>query len=69
MPTQRVDDLGALTNEEIARPEYYSCRLLRLALHGHEPHGRSLGGFADCLGIGHIVLLAFDERLHIGRWN
>ena len=37
-------------------------RLLRLALHGDEPHGRPLGGFADCLGVG-VVLLPLDERL------
>src|SRR5215203_4371690 len=60
-------DLGALPDEEIARPEDHGRRLLRLALHGDEPHGRTLGGFADCLGVGHVVLLPLDERLHVGR--
>src|SRR5829696_7724329 len=56
-------DLGALPDEEIARPEDHGRRLLRLALHGDEPHDRPLGGFADCLGVGHVVLLPLDERL------
>src|SRR5215217_1904163 len=58
-------DLGALPDEvpdeEIARPEDHGRGLLRLALHGDEPHGRPLGGVADCLGIGHVVLLPLDE--------
>lgn len=40
-----------------------------LALHEHEPHRRTLGGLADRLGIGGIVLLALDERLDLGGWD
>src|SRR5512133_2307694 len=29
--------------------------------------GRALGGLADRLRIGHVVLLALDERLHVRR--
>ena len=36
------------------------------ALHGHEAHGRALSGFVDRLGVGHVVLLALDERRHVG---
>ncbi len=67
MTAQGVDDLGALADQQIARPEDHGRGLLRLALHGDEPHGRALGGLADRLGIGHVVLLPLDERLHVGR--
>src|SRR3954471_4164769 len=67
MTAQRVDDLGALTDQEVARSEDHGRSLLRLALHGHEPHRWTLGCFADRLSIGHIVLLAFNERLHVRR--
>ena len=63
MPAQSVDGLGALADEEVSGPEDHGGRLLRLALHGHEAHGRPLGGLADRLGIRHVVLLALDERL------
>src|SRR3954470_11775178 len=67
MTAQRVDDLGALTDQEVARSEDHGRSLLRLALHGHEPHRWTLGCFADRLSIGHIVLLAFNQRLHVRR--
>ena len=66
-PAQSVDGLGTLADEEVSGPEDHGGRLLRLALYGHEAHGRPLGGFADRLGIRHVVLLALDERLHVGR--
>src|SRR5918993_2516429 len=66
MSTQGVDDLGALADKEVTRPEDHGRSLLRLTLHGHKAHGRTLGGFADRLGIGHVGLLALDERLHVG---
>ena len=40
-----------------------------LTLHRHEAHRRALRRLADGLGIGSIILLALDERLHIGGWN
>ena len=67
MPAQGVDGLRSLADEQIAGAEHHGGRLLRLALHGHEAHGRPLGGLADRLGIRHVVLLALDERLHVGR--
>src|SRR3954453_10024214 len=67
MTAQRVDDLAPLTDEEVAGSKDHGRSLLRLALHGHEPHCWTLGCFADRLSIGHIVLLAFNERLHVRR--
>ena len=64
---KRVDELGPLPHEQIARSEYRGAGLLLLALHSHKPHVRSLGRLADRLRIGGIVLLPFDERLHISR--
>jgi hypothetical protein len=67
VPAQRVDDLGALADEQIARPEDHSRCLLSLALDGHEAHGRALGDSANRLSVGRIVLLPLDERLDVGR--
>ncbi len=39
---------------------------MRLALHRHEAHAWPLGGFADCLGIGRVVLLPLHEWLDVG---
>jgi hypothetical protein len=67
MPAQGIDDLGPLPHQEIARPEHESCGLGLLAFGSHEAHGRALGGLADRLGIGGIVLLPLDERLDVRR--
>jgi len=46
--------------------EHQAALLLgRLGL--HEPHVSPGDRFADCLGVGGIVLLPLDVRLHIGR--
>jgi hypothetical protein len=39
---------------------------LLFALHGHEPHARTLCCFADRLGIDRVILLPLHERLYIG---
>src|SRR3954463_5381954 len=64
---QRVDGLGALANQKIPRAEHDGGGLLVRAFEGHKAHGRALGGLADGLRIGHVVLLALDERLHVRR--
>src|ERR671911_2293934 len=67
MTTQGVDRLRSLANQQIAGAEHHGCRLRLFTLHGDKAHGRALGGLADRLGIRHVVLLALDERLYIGR--
>lgn len=58
MGPQCVDRLGAIRHHR---------RLLGLALHRHKPHGRARRCLCDRLRIGHVVFLAFQERLRVGR--
>jgi hypothetical protein len=73
MSSQGVDDLSSLphqefaAHQEIAGPEHESGGLRLLALGRHEAHGRALGRLADRLSIHCIVLLPFDERLHVSQ--
>src|SRR5208282_2549556 len=46
--------------------EHQAALLLR-CLGLHEPHVRPGHRFADCLGVGGIVLLPLDVWLHVGR--
>jgi len=41
--------------------------LLRGTLHGHEPHRRPERGFTDRFRVGSVILLQFDEGLHVRR--
>jgi hypothetical protein len=52
--------------QQVTGSKYQTRRLLLFALHGHEPHARSLSGFADGLGIDRVVLLPLHERFYIG---
>jgi hypothetical protein len=45
------DRVGALAHRKIPRPAGHAGRLLRLRLHGHEPHGRPRRGFGDGLRV------------------
>src|SRR5215210_3810820 len=65
--TERIDGLGALANQQVPRAEHDGCGLLVRALEGYKAHGGALSGLADRLGIGHVVLLSLDERLHVRR--
>ena len=56
-------------HQRIASQEHDPARLLFLALDRHKPHCGPLCCLADSFGIGRIVLLAFDERLDVGRWD
>jgi hypothetical protein len=66
MAANRIDDLGPLTDKKMSA-KHNGGGLLLLALHRHETHGRSLCGLSDRFRIGRIVLLPFDERLHVVR--
>lgn len=50
-----IDRLGPLANHKIADAEHNGRGLLLFALHGHEPHGRPLGRFADRFRVSWIV--------------
>ena len=47
----------------------HGARLLFLRFHRDEAHGRPARRLADRLRVGRVVLLAFDERLDVGRRN
>ena len=64
--TKRVDQLGALTHQQIPRAKHCRQRLLCLALDCDEPHRRALCDLADRFRVARVVLLPFDERLDVG---
>src|SRR3954452_20432996 len=64
---ERVDGLGALANQQVPRAKHDGGGLLVRALEGNKAHSGTLGGLADRLRIGHVVLLSLDERLHVRR--
>lgn len=67
MTPDRVDQLRALSDQQVTRAEHHPRRLLLLALDRDEAHVRALRGLANRFGIGGIVLLTLYERLHISR--
>src|SRR4051812_34731472 len=64
---ERVDGLGALANQQVPRAKHDGGGLLVRALEGNKAHSGPLSGLADRFGIGHVVLLSLDERLHVRR--
>src|SRR3954447_8329523 len=67
VPAERVDGLGALANQQVPRAKHDGGGLLVRAFEGHKAHSGPLSGLADRFGIGHVVLLPLDERLHVRR--
>ena len=67
MSTDRIDHGGLLADKEMARAMQHQATLLLGGLGLDKPHVGPGDCFADRLGIGGIVLMAFDIRLHIGR--
>ena len=65
MRAQGVDQLRALTHQQVAYPVLHQPPLLLYGLDRDEPHGRAPHRLADRLGIGGIVLVALDVSLHI----
>src|SRR5687767_784115 len=65
MPAQSVDDLVSLAHQQISGFEYHGRGLLLLTFDRDKAHGRPLSGLANGLGVGRIVLLPFNEWLHI----
>jgi hypothetical protein len=65
MTAHRVDQSGALTNQDLTHLQDHALSLLRHEFHRHEMHARTPGGFADRFGVVAIVFAAFD----IGFWH
>src|SRR5262245_57119389 len=61
------DDRILLAHEEVARTMQHEAALLFCRLGLDKPHVWSNNRFADRLGIGGIVLLAFEVGLHVRR--
>ena len=66
---QRVDRLGALAHQQIARTVLHQLTLLLGQLDPHETHGRAPHRLTDRLGVGGIVLVALDVGLHVFCWH
>src|SRR4051795_91005 len=69
MTTERVNQLRALPDQKIPRPEQHGARLLFLALDRDKAHCRSTGSLSDRFRVGRIILLALDERFDVGGWD
>src|SRR5436190_24402918 len=67
MGADRIDHRGLLADEEMARPMEHQAALLLECLVLDEPHVCPRDRLADSLGVGSIVLLPLDVRLHVGR--
>ena len=63
MAAQRVDRLGPLAHQEIARAEQHAPSLLLGGLHCHKGHGRARRCLADRLRVRCIILLPLVVRL------
>src|SRR5690349_18805026 len=69
MTAERVNQLRALPDQKIPRPEQHGVRLLSLGLNRDKTHRRSTCSLRDRFRVGRIVLLALDERFDIGGWD
>ena len=60
---------GAVLRKKLRRTQVLGFfeALGLFALHRHEAHRRTLCSFANRLGVGGVILLPFDEGLHVGR--
>jgi hypothetical protein len=67
MSPEGGNHLRPLTHEHMARSEYHRSSLLAFRLRCHKSHGWPARRFGDGFGISGVVLLTFDEGLHIRR--
>lgn len=67
MGADRVDGLGQLPHQEVARPMLHQQRLLRSTLHGHEAHVGPRNRFTDRFGVRRISLAPPDIGPDVGR--
>src|SRR3954451_8875502 len=69
MTAQCVDQLRALPDQKIPRPEQHGARLLSLGLNRNKAHRRSTGSLSDRFRVSRIVLLTLDERFDVDGWD
>src|SRR5882724_9931794 len=67
MTPERVDQLRALTNQQLARAQNHQLGLLLRRFHRHKAHARARRRFTDGFGIIAIILAALDEGLDVLR--
>lgn len=65
MAAQGIDELGTMAHKALVSAECYCSRLMLGALDRDVVHVRAQRGLRDRGCIGRVILLAFDERLHI----
>lgn len=63
-----INALRSLTHKQIARLKNHASSLLLLRFWHNEMHHGPDGHLDDGFSVSRIILLAFDERLHIGMW-
>lgn len=63
MPTQGIDHLRPLSDQQIPQPEDHAEPLLFRGLHLDETHSRSTARLCNGFGIRHVVFLALHIRL------
>src|SRR3954454_3384586 len=69
MTAERINQLRALPDQKIPRPEQHGARLLSLALNRDKAHRRSTCRLSDRFRVSRIVLLALDEGFDVGGWD
>src|SRR5918998_721898 len=69
MTAERVNQLRALPDQKIPRPEQHGARLLSLGLNRDKAHRRPTCSLSDRFRVSGIVLLALDERFDVGGWD
>jgi hypothetical protein len=69
MRPQRIDHLGLLPQQKIARPMLHQSTLLIGRLRLYKSHRRPANRLADRFGVRRIVLVALDVGLHVFRWH
>src|SRR5262249_42691005 len=67
MCPQRIHQHRALAHQLLATTMQQLTCLLLSRLNRHKPHGRSPNGFTNRFGVGGVVLVALDVRLHVLR--
>src|SRR3954469_1724039 len=69
MTAECVDQLRALPDQKIPRPEQHGARLLSLGLNRDKAHHRSTCSLSNRFRVSRIVLLTLDERFDVGGWD
>ena len=69
MAPTRIDQLRALSNKTLVRPECYGPSSCPCALHRDKRHDRSVGRLCNCFRVGPIIFLTLSEWLNALCWD